>query len=201
MHAQSVLVGCWAIAHLLYIFCVILSPIELSTNWGLNAGLSRLINHLILQHRPMSSLDWSKQVQGIANTGKAVYDIYSEGIKQRGSGERVFPTNCNCHTNCYMHGNEWCDGGNRYGICGTRKDHSRIYLCPAHAPKWSMMKSMNLMFQTSWVLLLGFRVQLRPSLVRFSFVINSLLSLQMNSLVSLLETIIITLGELFVRFI
>jgi hypothetical protein len=32
-------------------------------------------------------------------------------------------------------------------------------------------------------------------------VINSLLSLQMNSLVSLLETIIITLGELFVRFI
>lgn len=32
-----------------------------------------------------------------------------------------------------------------------------------------MMKSMNLMFQTSWVLLLGFRVQLRPSLVRFSF--------------------------------
>lgn len=70
----------------------------------------------------------------IRTVGQFVQAIHKnyEDLKGRNNHEKVWDTACGgCVTNCYVHGNEWCDGGNRYGNCGTRKDHSRIYLCPA----------------------------------------------------------------------
>lgn len=55
-----------------------------------------------------------------------------EDIKKRNDHERVIFNGCDNVTNCFMHRNHYEKWGGRYGVCGTRKDHSRIYLCPEH---------------------------------------------------------------------
>jgi hypothetical protein len=62
------------------------------------------------------------------SAAKQGYSIY-EDIKGRNNHERVFETNCPNMTNSYMKGSHYDGGGHHYGLCGTRKDHGRIYLC------------------------------------------------------------------------
>jgi len=53
-------------------------------------------------------------------------------MKGRNNHEVVFNTGCSATTNHYMHMNEYCiaEVEEDWGGCGTRKDHSRVYLCP-----------------------------------------------------------------------